>query len=337
MKTSSLSTPDRELSLFARALKLGEFLRAPALGTFALHPNPWAEAAHPYHVVKRLRNPDGHGGYTETNCIDEAGVPYRQTASGKVYHPLVLARYAMKMQAIAADTGDSGAARKATNVLPALLDSGRRTGAWHAGSSIEAMASETAYANVQGGVISALLRLCDGRPDGEIRDLIERASRRLMARVEEGGTVAPLDGGPFLQEAPGTSLRHILNGCVDGVFALYDLSDRLSDAAAKRLASDTVRTIIRTIGKFISPRGWSYYALDAFGRPYVASIYYHGSHVLRIRVLAMRTGEEALDRAAAIWERSLLSAGSRLMAAATKTAQVIWMRDILRRRLDVCP
>jgi hypothetical protein len=160
---------------------------------------------------------------------------------------------------------------------------------------------------------------------------------RLLQPADEGGAMGSLEQGPFLQEAPGTPFRHIFNGCVAGLFGLYDLADALGDARAARAASAIDRTLVKSIGRFCALDGWSLYALDAYGIPYLASAYYHWLAIAQLRVIASRTGEPIFGETLMTWERGLLSPRRRCQAAIAKTAQVIWLRDVRRLDLNVCP
>lgn len=206
----------------------------PSLASVRLHPRPWSEPNVPYYVSQNEPNDDGFSGYSGRNCFDHDGVPYWRTPKGRIYNPLVIARYAMRMLTLAQGIRDCEAARKACSVLPALLASGRATGAWGQGPSPETMSSRAPSSIVQGAVISALTRfsVSDGSP--ELQGLIDRAVDRLIRPVEQGGTLSLLAEGPFLEEAPGTSLLHILNGCLYGLFGLYDAADGLSHRGADR-------------------------------------------------------------------------------------------------------
>ncbi len=328
---------DDERSLRLRLAKLFEFLEPPGLEGIRLFPRPWSDPARPYFYMKPLRNPDGYGGYTGVNSFDEDGVPYQPGPAGRLYHPLIVANYGMKMLAIAAQEDDPEAAARARRVLPALVESGRRTAAWARGPASDAMSSDRPYAPVQGIVISALLRLCNGRPDNETADLIDRAIRITIAPVERGGTLSILDGGPFLEEAPGSPLRHILGGCLNGLFGLYDAADVLDHAEASRTALAVERGLAGSIGRFVAPLGWSFYALSAYGRPYWASMHYHRFIILKARIVAIRSGERSVALAAKTWEEAIRSSTRRILSAGIKTAQTIWMRDVRGLRLDLCP
>jgi hypothetical protein len=323
-----------EQGVSARLHKAGEFLRGLDPDSYRITHRPWGVARAPYFFGRPLSNTDGHGGYTKWNRFDGDGVPFSEDRGRPVYHPLVVARYAMKMLEIASSTGEAEADRRARAMLPALAASGSPTAAWGSGPSPERMSADRPSSIVQGVVVSSLIRLSDGRPSRELAALIDRALDRLVRPVERGGTLSSLEGGPFLEETPGTHVSHVLNGCLYGLFGLYDAADALGHPEAARVARDVERTLARAIGRFTAPLGWSFYALDAHGRRYLARAYYHATHIIQVRVVARRTGTASLALAADHWHRALRSTTTRLLLAGAKTAQVVWMRDIRRLPME---
>jgi hypothetical protein len=322
------------LFLTSQAKKLLDFARPVAPDDVRLEPRPWRERAHPsYYLIHALRNNDGVGGYSRSHDFDDAGIPCLRLGLRQRYDPLVVARYAMQMLHIGKAADDPAISMKGLRMLPFLVASGRGTGAWGRGDDPGRMSSSSPMCITQGVVISALLRLSKGRPQGEVVDLIERAYRSMTTTIERGGTLSMLSGGPFFEEYPSTPPSHVLNGCLYALFGLYDLADALGDERASRLSSRIEETLSRTIGQFTTRGGWSHYALNLFGRPYLASMHYHRQHIRLCGVVAGRTGDPRLSRACETWRSSLESPLNRWGMAASKTAQVIWMRNVRRHPL----
>lgn len=330
------------MHLLRRSGKLAAFFAGAPPPAPILVPFPWATSPRgtvPYHVGNPLETSADRESYARRYRIDSDGVPYRHCeAEPPQYSPLVVARYALKQLAIAAAATapeEAAAARaRACSVLDALRRSGQATGAWGNGPASDAMTSETASAMVQGVVISALVRLVDGRPDDQLAELLDRAFDRIWTSVESGGTRSALEGGAFLEEFPRRPPSHILNGCVYGLFGLYDLADALSHDGARRAAAHVESTLDRAIARFDAPLGWSRYALDVYGHAPLASVHYHAAHVALVRVVALRSGGQNLTRAAQRWDVALRSAGRRIAVAPAKVAQVLWMRYLRRLPLQ---
>ena len=79
-------------------------------GPYHLYPHPWRQTSAPYYLVEGLDNRDGRGGYGSICQFDGEGVPYISARTGReIYHPLVIARYVLRMFSLSALTGDESA------------------------------------------------------------------------------------------------------------------------------------------------------------------------------------------------------------------------------------
>ena len=179
---------------------------------------------------------------------------------------------------------------------------------------------------VQGVVISALSRFASATSDAELNRLIGRALERMIAPVREGGALDYLVGRPFLEEC--TSRSHVLNGCVYGLFGLYDAADSGHGDALSAQAIE--QTLVETLDLFTTPEGWSQYALDTHGMKLLASHHYHLSHIDLFAVIAVRTHENRVWRTRDRWVEALNNPLVRTHIAFRKAAQTIWARDVRR-------
>ena len=310
--------------------KIRQFLSATDWSGYAFHPWPWQLPSRPYFVANPLRNPDSHGGYSLRFPFDENGLPYRRIDGKAWYDPLLLSRYAFKMLEIAATRKDPAARRRARRVLPFLVESGERNGIWDRSTDPRAMSGEKPSCMMQGTVISAILRLTDGAPGPRERRVLDTALSWLTRPLGQGGVVSRLEGGPFLEEVPRIPPSHVLNGCLYGLFGLYDLSDALDDERATELAGRVEETLEQAIERFVTPTGWSWYALNVYGHHLLASLHYHRAHVLLVQVVAERTGSQRLKRVTHQWRTALARTSTRVLAGTAKLAQAVFLRDILR-------
>lgn len=313
--------------------KLGHFISPDKLPPISLHPFPWRDTHPYYYLLYPLSDTDGRGGYARENHFDAAGIPHAWDAGAPHYDPLVIARYAMRMLAIGASSGRAGPIAEAQRQLEPLLESGEATGAWGRARYSRAMSTERPSCLVQGVAISAMLRLCVGRPSKRVARVLERAFERLAAPISEGGTLTQLGEGPFLEEYPEQPPSHVLNGCIYALFGLYDLTDVLGHTRAGELARSLEVSLAVAINRFSTVLGWSRYALNLSGRAPLASMHYHRMHVLCLRVLAARTGMSAFTLQADRWERAISSVGVRMPIAVVKVAEVMWMRHAQRHSL----
>ncbi len=308
--------------------KVVAFCRSSSvLGDVELHPWPWREPPVPYYLVNPRCNADGHGGYAANHAFDANGVPYRLVDGICRYDPLLVARYALKMRAIAKD-GNADAAARARAVLPALVASGRTNAAWATGPTAETM-TEGAVASglVQAFVISALLRLHYDAPHPEVPDLVDRAFRKMIASPAAGGALIELGGHPQIQEHGATPTFN-LGAAIDGLLACYDLAESLSHATARDMSLRLEDAIAAMLCRYRTPIGWSFYALDILHHRFLSSLHYHTYFTLRVRLLALRTGRQVFADTADEWEYALASVPRRLTAGLCKSLQVLWVRDL---------
>lgn len=295
----------------------------------SLHPHPWRVEPAPYYVVEGLDNSDGHGGYASICRFDREGLPYLCTSKGRdVYHPLVIARYVLRMLSLSALTGDENAHAAAERAAVAFGRSGVRTGVWRPGASADDMSGDRPSCIIQGTAISALARVERRNPGIIPQDVLRLAVQALVGPAGKGGTVTYSPEGPFLQEF--NSLSHVLNGCVYALWALYDLIDGLGQSNLTPLSNAVESCLALLAPRFTTSNGWSLYALNTYGHAPLASIHYHRSHIRMLKVLNARTGQAAYRDAVARWESALNSRSIRCVVLARKCAQVVWMRDIRR-------
>ena len=312
-----------------RASKALAFFRQDSLGPCYLYPRPWRLASAPYYLVEGLDNSDGHGGYGSICRFDREGVPYTSAGRGRDrYHPLVIARYVLRMFSLSALTGDARASAAAECAAAALARAGAPTGVWRPGWSPDDMSGGVPSCIIQGSAISALARVEQRNPGFISNDVLRRAINVLVAPVAAGGTVTHGLGGPFLEEFH--SLSHVLNGCVYGLWALYDLIDGLGCSELTPLAESVESCLAQLVPQFTMSNGWSLYALDTYGYAPIASIHYHRSHIRMFTLLSARTGRTAYRDAVERWERALNSRAVKCTVLARKCAQVVWMRDVRR-------
>jgi hypothetical protein len=290
---------------------------------------PWARSATaPYYVVSAVHDDDKCGGYTRQYEFDNDGLPYARLSEGTEYNPLVIARYAIRMWSIASLTGNAQAAARAWQVFPALFKSGRESAVWGRSADPLKMSGQFPSSIVQGAVLSALTRFWSETRDAELRALIISAAERMVTPVCKQGALDGLVEGPFLEEFPSRS--HVLNGCLYGLFGLYDVIDSGCSDRFQSVSDAVENTVLRALPRFTTGDGWSRYALDVFGHAPLASAHYHRSHIDLLTVLALRTGSTTAWRTVKKWDESMRDLAIRTSVACRKSVQVIWLRDVRR-------
>jgi hypothetical protein len=310
------------------------FARPRDLGTIQVHPWPWTEPGVPYFVVNPPIDPDGHGGYGRNHSIDPQGLPYRIGPSGRrLYDPLLLARFSLKMLTLDAAGGCPDAGRRAQAVLEPLLASGESTGVWAPGPAPDRMVGTRPSGMIQGVVLSALLRLSRGADDSRLRGVVDRGFEALAEPIERGGAVSELGDGLWIEEIPRDPPRHVLNGGLYGLFGVYDLADAQGDPRARALAADVERGLRSAVGQYCKRFGWSAYAIAMEGRAPVASLHYHESHVVLLDVVARRVRDARFAEVSQRWRAALASRRTRACVAVWKTAEANWTRALHGRQL----
>jgi hypothetical protein len=312
-----------------RASKALAFLENEPSDPYRLFPWPWRSPAAPYYLVEGLENRDGRGGYSSTCRFDDQGLPYVVGRDGgRVYNPLVIARYVLRMWSLGGLTPAATAFATAERGAMALVRSGAATGIWGPGRSPHEMSAATPSCIVQAFAISALVRVASRNPCLVPDRVLGRAVEALVAPVGAGGTVTHDLGGPFFEEFESRS--HVLNGCVYGLWALYDLIDGAGFSDLIPLARSIESGLAGLAPTFTTAQGWSLYALNTYGYAPLASAHYHRSHIRMFTLLNARTGRAAFGDAVERWNRALESRSVKCLVLARKCAQVMWMRDVRR-------
>jgi len=312
-----------------RVSKALAFFRDDGRAACCLFPRPWRLGSAPYYLVEGIENTDRRGGYSSICRFDADGVPYMCNGLGsRAYHPLVVARYVLRMFSLGALTRDPDAYAAAERAAVALAMAGAATGTWGAGRTRDEMGARVPSCIIQASAISALVRVGRHSPGLIPRDVIERAVEVLLAPASAGGTVTDNLGGPFFEEFETRS--HVLNGCVYALWALYDAIDGMGWSDLKPSAQAVESCLAHVVPRFTTASGWSRYALDTYGFAPLASVDYHRSHIRMFTLLNARTGLTAYGDAAERWSQALNSPSTRYAALARKCAQVVWMRDVRR-------
>ena len=231
------------------------------------------------------------------------------------------------MFSLSAVTGDKDAHRAAESAWAALARSGAATGVWRPGVSVDDMSGGVASCIIQASAISALVRVEQRRAGAVATAVLRRAIDALVCPANAGGTVTYSSMGPFLEEFH--SLSHVLNGCVYGLWALYDLIDGLGHAELRPFAESLESCLAQLAPRFTRADGWSLYALDTYGYAPLASMHYHRTHIRMFKLLSLRTGHPAFGDVIERWETALNSRSVKCTVLARKCLQAVWMRNVM--------
>jgi hypothetical protein len=112
---------------------------------------------------------------------------------------------------------------------------------------------------------------------------------------------------------------HILNGFIWALWGVYDYARWADSSPARELFSACVSTIESALPDYDTGR-WSLYELPAGSASMPASRYYHGLHIVQLRVLERMTGRPTFGATADRWQRYMDSRVLRTRAFVEKAA-----------------
>jgi heparosan-N-sulfate-glucuronate 5-epimerase len=136
----------------------------------------------------------------------------------------------------------------------------------------------------QGGAASLLVRLHLQTGDERFAESARRALAPMSVPVEEGGVLAELDGGPFVEEYPTNPPSLVLNGAVFALWGYRDVGVGLGDGEALQRFETLTSTLAANLDRWDTGH-WSRYDLYPHPVPNVASPAYHLLHIRQLEVL----------------------------------------------------
>jgi len=172
----------------------------------------------------------------------------------------------------------------------------------------------------QGQGISLLVRGHKETGDPKYLDAARRAFISFRHPLSEGGVAFTDESGDlWFEEYIVSPPTHILNGFIWALWGVHDYFLATKDISAQDLFSRGVRTLLHNLDRF-DLGFWSLYEQSGTYLPMVASAFYHGLHIVQLRVMHRLTGEDTFVRIADRWETYTRSRSNRARALAFKTA-----------------
>jgi heparosan-N-sulfate-glucuronate 5-epimerase len=139
-------------------------------------------------------------------------------------------------------------------------------------------------AMAQGEGASLLTRLHLETGEDRFAEAALRALKTMDLPVAAGGTMAELDGQPFLEEYPTEIPSCVLNGAIFAIWGYYDAGHGLDDADAKASFERTTTALAELISRFDTGY-WSRYDLYPHPTRNVATPAYHLLHIRQLTAL----------------------------------------------------
>jgi hypothetical protein len=158
-------------------------------------------------------------------------------------------------------------------------------------------------ANVQGMVISALVRGWRITRKRSLMDLLEHSTQVFEIAPPQGGVRCAVDGNVFYTEVPGGAVPGIMDGFMTSLLGLYDLFVETGDHRINHLFCEGVRGLKNLLPAWDYRHKWSWYGC----RAYLSPPAYHCLNRLQLSIVASLSGESSLAQRAEDWDPSRFS------------------------------
>lgn len=161
-------------------------------------------------------------------------------------------------------------------------------------------------ANVQGLVISALVRGWRITKRPALLQLLQNAARIYRLDVDHGGIRCASNGHITYTEKPGVPPPVILDGFMTSLLGLYDLFTETHDTTIEKLFTDGIEGLKALLPVWDYRGKWSWY-----GGFYLSPPSYHCLNRLLLTILTDLSGEWCLREYAERWDHRRLSFAGR--------------------------
>jgi hypothetical protein len=162
--------------------------------------------------------------------------------------------------------------------------------------------------NVQGLIISALVRGWRVTRRPQILDLLSKTARIFELDEREGGVRVKAEGHILYTEAPGLPAPGIMDGFMRSLIGLNDLAVEMEDAGVCQLFWDGVEGLQHFLPRWDYRGKWSWYS----NREYLSPPSYHWVNFVLLQVLGRLTNNTQFSELAAAWDPARLSVADRL-------------------------
>jgi hypothetical protein len=238
--------------------------------------------------------------------LDSDGIPqFWSRTTGLAYRPAFIAMYGLGRLSEYLQTGEQASLDiffKQCSWLEqhaVLRDDGAVT--WTQNFTVQdgpvLLKAPWVSANVQGFVISALVRYWRLKGDPRTFALLKQSIRLFQLDQEEGGIRVQAEGHIVYTEAPGLPCPGIMDGFMRSLLGLYDLYVETGEAEVHDLFVQGIEGLRHFLPRWDYRRKWSWYA----NRHYLSAPQYHNLNRLLLEVLARLTGDAYLAEYADGW------------------------------------
>jgi hypothetical protein len=172
----------------------------------------------------------------------------------------------------------------------------------------------------QGQGVSLLLRAHAQTREEKYLEASGRAFVPLTRLITEGGVlIEDEERNLWIEEYLVNPPTHILNGFMWALWGVFDFWLARSDRPAKEIFERGAQTLARNLPRFDTGY-WSLYEQSGTRLKMLASPFYHGLHIVQLRVMARLTGQKVFAEFADRWESYAQRRTNRARALIEKSA-----------------
>lgn len=240
--------------------------------------------------------------------FDDNGIPvYDMPGVGPVYHPIVIAQYAIGLYENylinKEEKFQSAFLKQAEWLLSNGVDS-EKGFLWTFNYDLDYYKLKSPWISsmAQGECISVLCRAFKMTGENKYIDAASKAIKPFSIPVADGGVLDYFDNNIVYEEFPTPDKANaVLNGFIFSLYGLYDLYRVSKNETAHRLFTDGVNSLKNLITKYDTGQ-WSRYHLYDYPAEYVSSLTYHWIVIHQLMSLYLITGEEIFRNYSNQWE-----------------------------------
>ncbi len=153
----------------------------------------------------------------------------------------------------------------------------------------------------QGQALSVLARSFKKTGSKATAEAATKVSRSFLYTVAEGGVITRFaDGTCFIEEIACEPALHILNGCLYGLYGLFEYLSLFPDPHLQAVMDATVAGIESRLPAFDTGY-WSRYSLGV--RWHLAPVYYHKVHIRQLQYFGGLINRPAFSSCADRWQK----------------------------------
>lgn len=242
---------------------------------------------------------------------DADGIPmldYHGTI-GLQYNPIAIAQWGLANYNRFCETNDADRWRKTVKAADWLATNLQQNvhGVWvwnhHFDWDYRGTLKAPWYSGLaQGQGVSLLLRAYAYAGDEKFGRAAEKAFVALTRPLTEGGVLFEDDANDlWIEEYLVDPPTHILNGFLWALWGVFDFWLARGDVSAKKIFERGVETLVRNLPRFDTGY-WSLYEQPGNPPKMLASPFYHGLHIVQLRVMLNLTGDARFAALAERWE-----------------------------------